>query len=270
MDDIKSLAQDLRQHLEDHDGDLVYWGERIDVPSPFRERVTEGRVRENLEGSTLPSRDALTPTLSLKGEGATADLLEKLRVDTIGDCHLCPLGDTRIKIVFGVGDPNAEVLFIGEGPGYDEDRRGEPFVGKAGQLLDKIMLAIELDRTKVYIANVVKCHPMVDPRQPDKRGNDRPPSPEEIEKCRPFLMEQIRIINPKIIVTLGGTATKAVLQTTRGITSVRGQVFDVELVPGHASFRVLPTFHPAALLRDETLKRPVWEDMKKLKSLLAE
>jgi DNA polymerase len=198
-----------------------------------------------------------------------AEQLEDLRTHTIGDCHLCPLGDTRIKIVFGVGNPQADVMFVGEGPGFDEDRQGEPFVGKGGQLLDKIMKAIDLDRTKVYIANVVKCHPMVDAGQPDKRGNDRPPASEEIEKCRPFLMEQIRIVNPKIIVTLGGTATKAVLQTTKGITALRGQIFDVELIPGAPTVRVLPTFHPAALLRDESLKRAVWEDMKKLRDLLS-
>jgi DNA polymerase len=253
-DSVRSLVQDFKQHLEDHDGELAFWGDAIRHPEVAV--ATEG----------FPSSQAADFSPSTQNDNGAA--LELLRTQTIGDCHLCPLGETRIKIVFGVGNPQTDVMFIGEGPGFDEDRQGEPFVGKAGQLLDKIMKAIDLDRTNVYIANVVKCHPMVDASQPDKRGNDRPPAPEEIEKCRPFLMEQIRIVNPKMIVTLGATATKAVLQTSRGITSVRGQVFEVELVEGRPPFRVLPTFHPAALLRDETLKRAVWDDMKKLRTLL--
>jgi DNA polymerase len=167
-----------------------------------------------------------------------------------------------------VGNPEAEVMFVGEGPGFDEDRKGEPFVGKAGQLLDKIIASIGLDRSKVYIANVVKCHPMVDPTDSEKRGNDRPPSAEEMEKCLPFLMEQIRIIGPKIIVTLGATATKALLDRPGGITSLRGKLYDFEIGEGMPSVKLLPTFHPAALLRDENLKRPVWEDMKLLRDTI--
>ncbi len=167
-----------------------------------------------------------------------------------------------------MGNPEAEVMFVGEGPGFDEDRQGEPFVGKAGQLLDKIISAIGLDRTKVYIANVVKCHPMVDPSTPEQRGNDRPPTPEEMETCSPFLREQIRIISPKVIVTLGATATKALLGRREGITSLRGQLFDFKVSEEAPSIKLLPTFHPAALLRDENLKRPVWEDMKLLKNTL--
>jgi DNA polymerase len=157
---------------------------------------------------------------------------------------------------------------VGEGPGFDEDRQGEPFVGKAGQLLDKIMAAIGLDRTKVFIANVVKCHPMVDATQPDKRGNDRPPAPDEMAECLPFLKAQIAIIRPEIIVTLGATASKAVLGTTQGITALRGKIVPVPLIDGFPPVPVLPTFHPAALLRDPNLKRPVWEDMKLLKKTL--
>src|SRR5882724_3661402 len=116
------------------------------------------------------------------------------------DCTRCDLGHTRIKIVFGVGNPNSKVLFIGEGPGYEEDRRGEPFVGKAGQLLDKMMAAIGLSRqTNAYIANIVKCHPMANPQTPEARGNDRPPSPEEVETCAPILLQQIAILQPKVI-----------------------------------------------------------------------
>ncbi len=123
-------------------------------------------------------------------------------------CTRCPLGNSRIKFVFGVGNPDARVLFIGEGPGYEEDRRGEPFVGKAGQLLDKMMAAIGLSRQTAYIANIVKCHPMVNPQAPELRGNDRPPTPEEVETCSPILQQQIAIIHPKIIVTLGSPSSR--------------------------------------------------------------
>jgi len=200
--------------------------------------------------------------------------LRRLLDDEIGDCHRCPLGDTRKKLVFGVGNPRAKVLFIGEGPGFMEDREGEPFVGPAGQLLDKILDAIQLSRKPadpawrwVYIANVVKCHPMIDASDPEKRGNDRPPSPEEADTCLPFLRKQISIIRPTFIVTLGATSAKTLLQTNRGITAVRGQWFDYAQ-DGLTPIRLLPTFHPAALLRNPELKKDVWEDMKTLREAL--
>jgi DNA polymerase len=154
---------------------------------------------------------------------------------------------TLLHLVFGVGNPNATVMFIGEGPGFDEDRLGEPFVGKAGQLLDKILSSIGLDRTKVYIANIVKCHPMVDPSKPDMRGNDRPPQPEEMDKCLPFLIEQIGIVRPSLVVTLGATATKALLQTSEGITRIRGQLREMDLLSDGTIIKVLPTYHPATI-----------------------
>jgi DNA polymerase len=238
------LARDLKQHLVDHDGELVYWGEEI-------------VIARSGDAATKPSQ-----TMTSK-----AETLEQLRRDEIGDCHRCPLGDTRIQLVFGVGNPEARVMFVGEGPGFEEDRKGEPFVGKAGQLLDRIMAAIGLDRTSVYIANVVKCHPMTDPTRPEARGNDRPPTPEEMDQCRPFLKKQIAIIRPEIIVTLGATSTRALLGAIGGITSVRGRIFNLSLDDG-TTVPVLPTFHPAALLRDPELKKPVWEDMKQLRDRL--
>lgn len=204
------------------------------------------------------------------------------------DCVRCPLGQTRIKFVFGVGNPNAEVLFIGEGPGYEEDRRGEPFVGKAGQLLDKMMAAIGLSRqTNAYIANIVKCHPMANPQTPDARNNDRPPSPEEVETCSPILLKQIAIIRPKIIMTLGSPSTKMILKTKDGITGLRGKLFPflvdafypenpegpVGLDPQTRAIlnktQVLPTYHPAALLRNPNLKPESWTDLKLLRDTLA-
>lgn len=179
-------------------------------------------------------------------------------------CRACPLGETRIRPAFGVGSAKADVMFIGEGPGFEEDRQGEPFVGKAGQLLDKILAAIGLSRKTVYIANIVKCHPMLDAEQPEKRGNDRPPTPDEMESCRGYLDEQIRAIRPRFIVTLGAVASKALIGTETGIMTLRGKWH--EYLP--LGIPLLPTFHPAALLRNPDWKRDVWTDMKNLKRAL--
>ena len=183
-------------------------------------------------------------------------------------CRDCALGAQRLNPAFGVGSASAKVMFIGEGPGYEEDRRGEPFVGKAGQLLDRILAAIGLSRQTVYIANIVKCHPMADPSDPSKRGNDRPPSPAEVAACRHYLDEQIGLIRPRCLVALGATAARTLLGTHEGITRIRGQWREY-LSAGEAKpFPLMPTFHPAALLRDPTLKADVWTDMKELKKFL--
>ncbi|MFA5976470.1 MAG: uracil-DNA glycosylase [Elusimicrobiota bacterium] len=197
------------------------------------------------------------------------------------NCQLCPLGATRIKFVFGVGNPETKVLFIGEGPGYEEDRRGEPFVGKAGQLLDKIMASIGLNRQNAYIANIVKCHPMQNPQAPEARGNDRAPNAVEVEACLSILRQQIVIIQPLFIVTLGSPSTRTLLQTSEGITKLRGRLFPFPvdrfyptelgappLPEALQRTQVLPTYHPAALLRNPDLKKDVWTDMKLLRDLL--
>ena len=148
-------------------------------------------------------------------------------------CTRCRLAERRTHVVYGVGNPDADLLFIGEGPGFHEDQQGEPFVGAAGQLLTRMLAEIGLRREDVYIANVVKCRPP---------GN-RDPQPDEIETCTPWLIEQVSLIQPSLVVTLGNFATKFVLNTTTGITRLRGQVF-----PWHGR-KVIPTFHPAAVLR---------------------
>lgn len=191
--------------------------------------------------------------------------------EKVNACRRCPLGHARLKAVFGVGNPKARVVLVGEGPGFQEDHEGEPFVGRSGQLLDKIMeTVLGLKRSDVYIANIVKCHPMKNPETPEAHGNDRPPTPEEISACRPYLEEQLRAIKPLCIVTLGSVPTKVLLGTDKGISLVRGRIYDypVELFgPGHP-IKVIPTYHPAALLRNPNLKRDTWEDMKMLKSFL--
>jgi DNA polymerase len=150
------------------------------------------------------------------------------------DCTRCPLAATRTQVVFGVGDPAADLMFVGEAPGRDEDLRGEPFVGRSGQLLDRLLVEeVGIDRGDVYIANVVKCRP------PDNRD----PKPDEIAACRPYLAEQVALIAPKVVVTLGNFATKLLLDTDQGITRVRGASYPV----GDVVY--VPTFHPAAALR---------------------
>lgn len=171
----------------------------------------------------------------------------------IGDCTRCKLSTLgRSHVVFGVGNPHADLLFVGEAPGRDEDLQGIPFVGRAGQLLTKIIEAIDLTRDEVYIANVIKCRP------PENRN----PEPDEVETCEPFLFQQIDIIKPKVIVALGKFAAQTLLRTLDPISRLRGRVYD------YRGAKLIPTFHPAYLLRNPSSKRDVWEDMKLVRSLL--
>ena len=173
--------------------------------------------------------------------------------EELGDCQRCRLCETRRTIVFGEGSEKARLVFVGEAPGYEEDIQGRPFVGKAGQLLTRIIAAIGMKRDEVYITNVVKCHP---PR-------NRVPANDEIASCYPFLARQLRIIRPQVICALGSPAARTLLNTEAGITTLRGTFRDWEGIP------VMPTFHPAFLLRSPDRKRETWEDMKALQRHLA-
>jgi DNA polymerase len=173
--------------------------------------------------------------------------LEAVRAE-IGDCTRCKLCDKRNKIVFGVGNPNASLVFVGEAPGADEDRQGEPFVGAAGQLLTKMINAMGLAREDVYIANIIKCRPP---------GN-RNPEPDEIAECEPFLRKQLAAIRPRMIVCLGKFAAQTLLRSTAPISALRGEWKTYEGIP------LMPTFHPAFLLRNPSAKREVWDDLKKV------
>jgi DNA polymerase len=178
--------------------------------------------------------------------------LAAIRAD-LGDCTRCKLHTLgRQQIVYGVGNPSADLMFVGEAPGADEDVKGEPFVGRAGQLLTKIIEAIALKREDVYIANVIKCRPP---------GN-RNPEPDEVETCEPFLFRQIDAIKPKVIVALGKFAAQTLLRSVEPISKLRGRVFEFK------GAKLIPTFHPAYLLRNPSSKREVWEDMKLVKTLL--
>jgi len=175
-----------------------------------------------------------------------SEALPAIRED-IGDCTRCKLHRLgRNQVVFGVGNPDADLMFIGEAPGADEDVQGEPFVGRAGQLLTRIIEAINLRREDVYIANVIKCRP----------PQNRNPEPDEVETCEPFLFRQIDAVKPRVIVALGKFAAQTLLRTSEPISRLRGRVCD------YRGAKLIPTFHPAYLLRNPSSKRQVWEDMK--------
>ena len=163
-------------------------------------------------------------------------------------CEKCRLSQSRTQVVYGVGNPNADLMFIGEAPGRDEDIQGEPFVGRAGQLLTDIIKAMKLTRDDVYIANVIKCRP------PENRN----PELDELESCRPYIRRQIEIIQPRVIVTLGRFALQSLTEKSHAIAAVRGQWLD------YNGIKVLPTYHPAYLLRNPAAKKDVWADMKKV------
>jgi DNA polymerase len=211
--------------------------------------VTELAVTHTAPATPAAPRRVRQETMAFAepAVGEPAALLAQIR-ERIGDCTRCRLHEQRTNIVFGVGDPRARLMFVGEGPGAEEDARGEPFVGRAGQKLDQMILAIGLERAQVYIANIVKCRPP---------GN-RDPQPDEVATCSPFLVEQILAIRPRVIVALGAPATKMLLRTSVGITRIRGQWHEFQGIP------VMPTFHPAYLLRAYTKanRELVWADLK--------
>src|SRR5512137_2088038 len=190
-----------------------------------------------------PVAAAAAPPGGEKGCGSPA--LQEIRTD-LGDCRRCKLHGGRTTLVFGVGAPRAELMFVGEGPGADEDQQGEPFVGKAGQLLTRMIEAMGYRREQVYIANVVKCRPP---------GN-RNPEPDEIEACEPFLRRQLEAVKPTVIVALGKFAAHTLLRSTVPITRLRGQWSE------YAGVKVMPTFHPAYLLRSPHEKAKAWDDLK--------
>ena len=227
---------DLRDHLE-------YFRE-LGVDGIRRDAVWRRRAGEP-EG--LAAEAAAPPVVSSPGEALTG-----IRGD-LGDCTRCKLhGLGRRQIVFGVGNPNADLMFVGEAPGADEDIQGEPFVGRAGQLLTKIIESIGLTRADVYIANVIKCRP----------PSNRNPEPDEVAQCEPFLFRQIDSIKPKVIVALGKFAAQSLLRTTDPITRLRGREYK------YRAAILMPTYHPAYLLRTPSAKREVWEDMKRVRAIL--
>lgn len=204
-----------------------------------------------IEIKTMANKSAVSKTKpaivekELFHNAATLGELDAL----ISGCMKCPLGKTRNKFVFGVGNPNADIMLVGEGPGADEDQQGEPFVGRAGKLLNDIIAAIKLKREDVYIANIVKCRP----------PQNRVPEREEMDCCLPYLRKQIELVKPKFIVCLGATAVAGLLNEKGSLLSMRQKFFDF------MGAKVAVTYHPAALLRNQNYKRPCWEDFKMLR-----
>ena len=215
--------------------------------APDRESLS-AHLRAHLQRMALLGVKTL-PRAPRRSEG---DVLRGLEAEVMA-CRKCPIAESRKNAVFGTGDPRADLVFIGEAPGAEEDRRGEPFVGLAGGLLTKIIEAIGLSRQDVYIANILKCRPP---------GN-RDPNPEEIHNCSPYIWRQMELIRPRVICTLGAFATRTLLGVEGGISRLRGRFHEVR------GYKVMPTYHPAYLLRSPGAKRSVWDDMKKVRDLLS-
>jgi uracil-DNA glycosylase family 4 len=249
--DLQAIAGEAARHLE--------WlrdaGVR-EVPRPVRPVPSAPRPAATQAGppspAPIPARTSASPqpstpaAFSLGDKGCGAPPLLAVRQE-LGDCRRCKLAGGRTTLVFGVGDPGAELMFVGEGPGADEDQQGEPFVGKAGQLLTEIITkGMKLRREDVYIANVVKCRP------PENRN----PELDEIAACEPFLIRQIEAIKPRVIVALGKFAAQTLLRDTTPITRLRGRWFN------YHGIKLMPTLHPAYLLRNPADKKLVWEDIK--------
>lgn len=251
------MTQDTRTQIADHLRFYKDLGvEGISRDPRWRER--EGReavVEASASGSQpVASGPPASPeTRPTTHTGGGAALLATIKAEIGPDCSRCKLHRLgRKQVVFGVGNPNADLMFVGEAPGADEDVQGIPFVGRAGQLLTKMIAAIDLSRDDVYIANVIKCRP------PENRN----PEPDEVETCEPFLFQQIDAIRPKVIVALGKFAAQTLLRTQDPISRLRGRVYDFR------DAKLIPSFHPAYLLRNPSAKRDAWDDLKKVRDLL--
>jgi len=272
------LAKETREKVESW---LRYY-EDLGIRSFYRERLANSAAGETAPASSLDAargegekepvvragaaalRAPVTPATKIPtlpivqgpslfeaAERVEGDTLERIRED-IGDCTRCRLHKHRTNIVFGVGNPKAELVFIGEGPGHDEDIQGIPFVGRAGQLLTQMIEAMGLRRDDVYICNVIKCRP----------PENRTPEKDEIATCSPFLLRQLAVIAPRVIVCLGNVAAQTLVGTHKSISTFRGQWFDFR------GSRLLATYHPAYLLRNPAAKGEVWKDLQKVMTVL--
>ena len=234
MNDILDIVSDYFKAQEDLYGSEMLLNQKLSDKVPDKQKT--------VETNAPPQKRELKQNL-----GQLDSFFHEIK-----ECMKCPLGATRTNFVFGVGNPKADLMFVGEAPGRDEDLKGIPFVGRAGQLLTLMLKAINLQRDDVFIANVLKCRP----------PNNRDPQPDEIEKCEPYLLKQIELISPKLIVTLGRFASASLLRTKSALGTLRESVHDYNQVP------LIVTYHPAALLRNPQLKRQAWEDLVKISDYL--
>lgn len=225
-------------------------GTDIDGEDPISIARDFLRFQQELGVTDVPLPSGETPTESKPASSFQVDAsaLEQLQQQVRG-CTACRLCEGRQHVVFGSGSPTADVMFVGEAPGREEDLKGFPFVGAAGDLLTKMIEGIKLSRDEVYIANVVKCRP----------PNNRDPQVDEIEQCEPFLIRQIELIQPRVVCTLGRFAAQTLLKTTTSMGRLRGKIYE------YSGIKLIPTYHPAALLRNPQWKRPAWEDLKLLR-----
>src|SRR3954467_2274184 len=241
------VTEDALQHHVQFFRELGVDGVRPDAEWRTRRVPSEPRTAAPSD-PVIAVTEPLVPVFS-----SSAAALAAIKTDIGPACTRCKLHTLgRSQVVFGVGNPDADLMFVGEAPGADEDIQGEPFVGRAGQLLTKIIEAIGMRREDVYIANVIKCRPP---------GN-RNPEPDEVEQCEPFLFSQIDAIKPKVIIALGSFAARALLRSTDPISRLRGRVYEFR------GTKVIPTFHPSFLLRSPDRKRDAWEDLKKARAIL--
>ncbi|MEO8512784.1 MAG: uracil-DNA glycosylase [Ignavibacteria bacterium] len=245
-----------------------FYNKRLYIDSDLPERVITPQIAEPTENMTVKKKKVDSGGVNAKDKAAVAEIdifgnenikreewefsetLDELN-NKIKDCKKCDLWKTRTNFVFGVGNPKADVVVIGEAPGAYEDAQGEPFVGRAGQLLNKILQATGFNREDVFICNILKSRPP---------GN-RNPLPEEVELCKPYLDKQLKLINPKLILLLGKVASESLLKTKEPLAKLRGKTHD------YKGWKVRVTFHPAALLRNPNWKRPTWDDMLQLKEM---
>ncbi len=256
-DKKRALGIELLDHLDFCREIGVPW---LEIPA----RAARSMLQDDSKSSsrmphsatTQPARSAkqvvFVDNRSMFDEAPTGqESLEEIRQD-LGDCRRCKLAPTRTNIVFGIGNPHADLMFVGEAPGADEDTQGLPFVGRAGQLLTKILEAVDMKREDVYICNILKCRPP---------GNRNPES-DEIASCQPFLLRQIASVKPKVICALGTFGAQTLLATREPISRLRGQFIN------YRGAKLMATFHPAYLLRNPNEKRRVWEDMQKIRDYL--
>jgi uracil-DNA glycosylase len=264
MQDASELRRALAAHLDYYrelgiagiSRDPVWTARQVQAapvaPAALENAIPESTISESAVDAPSVETIADVPDDMPKARDPRI-ILDEIRTDIGPDCTRCKLHKLgRKQIVFGVGNPKAELMFVGEAPGRDEDEQGEPFVGRAGQLLTKIIEAINLKREDVYIANVIKCRP------PENRN----PEPDEVATCEPLLFRQVDAIKPKVIVALGTFAAHALLKTDTAISRLRGRTYNFR------GSQLICTFHPAFLLRSPERKRDTWEDMKKVRALL--
>lgn len=280
-DSVKGLASELKRFLTAQEEDELI---AAVAPQSAAVAVSSRNAAKTAPKSPQPRKSSALPPMQ-EGSSLTIEFVRAKQpaptkestamttaqktkqlaalAETIKSCTRCPLGSTRINAVPGEGNVDTDVMFVGEGPGFDEDRQGRPFVGRAGQLLDKMIVAMGLTREQVFIANIAKCHPMTDPLHPEKHGNDRAPNAGEIACCRKYIEQQIAIICPKYVVALGGVAAKALISDANSLSALRGRFYNLKLdsVTLPKPVEILATFHPAALLRNPNWKKDAWLDL---------